>query len=199
LLSLDDILDVGVQITREVGLGALSVQAVADRLGVSGPAIYHWVRNRAALKQLVAGRVISTIEASESSHAAPADRLREVLLVTREGLRQHPGVAEYWIAQSPPPSEGLRTIDTVIGLLAEMGLSPRDAVRAFTALYTYTMGHLLLPSPDSPVRSTSQPSKSTNTESYPNLASAFGELAELDSEEEFHYGLDLMLNSLETG
>jgi AcrR family transcriptional regulator len=66
--SLDDIVRAGRDILESDGLGRLTMQAVADRVGVRAPSLYKRVRSRDDLVGLIASAAVEDL----------GDRLREV-------------------------------------------------------------------------------------------------------------------------
>jgi AcrR family transcriptional regulator len=91
-ITADDIVAAGIAVTKASGLGALSMQAVADRLGVSTRSLYHHVGGIAEIRQAVVAQVVS-LEVELSPDLDPHDWLVGYARRMREHFAAHPGVA----------------------------------------------------------------------------------------------------------
>ncbi|SIO16057.1 TetR/AcrR family transcriptional regulator [Agromyces cerinus] len=76
--SLDAILAAGCEILEADGLGGLTMQAVADRVGVRAPSLYKRVRNRSDLVRLIAAAAVvdlgERLDAASDASDANGDR-----------------------------------------------------------------------------------------------------------------------------
>jgi AcrR family transcriptional regulator len=111
--SVDEIVEAGRAILERSGPAGLTMQAVAETVGVRAPSLYKRVRNRNALLALVAeataGDLADRLEASDGSLAALAHLYRSF-------ARRHP--------------EGFRLMFTVDGAAAAMGRASVPLLRA---------------------------------------------------------------------
>src|SRR5215207_9482480 len=107
------IVEAGRSILENGGPAGLTMQAVADRVGVRAPSLYKRVRNRDALLTLVAeataGDLADRLEASDGSLAALAH-------IYRSFARRHP--------------EAFRLMFTVEGAAGAMGRASVPVLRA---------------------------------------------------------------------
>ncbi|MGW9167985.1 TetR/AcrR family transcriptional regulator [Agromyces sp. NPDC055658] len=83
--SLEEIIAAGRTVVESAGLDGLTMQAVADRVGVRAPSLYKRVRNRGALVALVAEATVHDLAARLDS-AAPSggDARRGLVGLARE-------------------------------------------------------------------------------------------------------------------
>lgn len=192
-LSIEDVLAVGRRITANSSLGALTLKAVADELGVTPAAIYHYVPSRAALCSQVAESVIAGIDIS--TRKGPWDQqLERVLASIRDTLRRYPGVTEHWLETSPDVSAGWRCVDAVLEVLLAAGLPPGEAFDAFALLFTFTNGQLLL-APERAL-SSAQPPRDPNGYPLTSMRIVVHGLGKVDPEAQFRYGLRILLDGL---
>lgn len=107
--SLDAIVRAGRDLLASGGAAAVSMQAVADRVGVRAPSLYKRVRSRDELLRLVAEAALADLAARLGEVAAarasdpPAERLAALADALRDFARLAP--AEYRIVFAPPSEE----------------------------------------------------------------------------------------------
>jgi AcrR family transcriptional regulator len=104
------------------GLGALSLETVARRLGVKAPSLYHHFRDKAELLAEVARFVLLDLGLGEGRPPEPwEEAMVQVCLATRRTLLKHPNAAplllqffprhimlagyDRWVASCPYPPE----------------------------------------------------------------------------------------------
>ncbi|HEY1178832.1 MAG TPA: hypothetical protein VGF17_21980 [Phytomonospora sp.] len=121
--DLDDIVRAGLGL----GLDRLSVQAVADELGVSAAAVYRLVPGRVALERIIGEAVLAGCELVDD----PADPVREHLvsfaLQLRAFLLAHPGSAGYLQLSFPRGPSGARLQTAEVVALTSRGYDPSAA------------------------------------------------------------------------
>ncbi|WP_027347042.1 TetR/AcrR family transcriptional regulator [Hamadaea tsunoensis] len=76
--SLDEIIRTGREILESDGLGRLTMQAVADRVGVRAPSLYKRVRNRDDLVRLIAEAILLDLTGRLEAVADGGDPRREL-------------------------------------------------------------------------------------------------------------------------
>jgi TetR/AcrR family tetracycline transcriptional repressor len=92
-LDPDSILRAALALADEKGFAALSMRALADRLGVKAASLYYHVPSREALEQLIVDSIVApVIDAGRGCASAP-DLVRTVAVTLRATLREHPGAA----------------------------------------------------------------------------------------------------------
>lgn len=92
--SLDEIVQAGRAILDADGLDALTMQRVADAVGVRAPSLYKRVRDRDALVRLIARDVVADLGTTLSSAAttgAPRTDLRAIAFAFRAWAHRRPG------------------------------------------------------------------------------------------------------------
>ena len=150
--SLDAIVSAGRDLLESEGLGGLSMQAVADRVGVRAPSLYKRVRSRDDLIRLVAeatGAELSSrldTVAAEQPGADPLDRL--TLLARAVRAFAHASPAAYRLLFSPPsddagasPESIARSASAVLAVAAELA-GPDNALNAARTVTAWTTGFI---------------------------------------------------------
>ncbi|MGA8118037.1 MAG: TetR family transcriptional regulator [Actinocatenispora sp.] len=140
-LTDEQITTAALALVDSVGPGALTMRALAERLGVGTMTLYGYYRSRDELLDAVVDAATAGVADPQSTRwTDPRNGLTTLFGALHEVLTQHPGL--HRMRRSRPfLSPGvLRLTDRAIGLLTEAGLDGDDAVRAYRTLYLYTLG-----------------------------------------------------------
>ena len=198
-LSHEQVANAALQIADADGLDALSMRALADRLGVGTMTLYGYYRSKDELLDAV-------VDAAMGESGTPAlegdwrERLRGLVLHARENLLRHPSVVELRVRRPVLRPEALRFSEVALRILREAGLDVRESSAAFRLLFTYTLGFAAL----SPAGSTEEDRRAAfdalaalPKDQYPALAEAREEASQaMGGQEVFEYGLDRILDGL---
>jgi AcrR family transcriptional regulator len=125
------------------GAGALSMRALAARLGVVPGALYRHVRSKEQLCDLAVDGVLAEID-HQADHALPWTG--QVVLLARRlraTLENHPGVAALLKTRDPLGPHSLALAEAFLAALQEAGLPARETALAFSLVYDYTLGFAL--------------------------------------------------------
>jgi AcrR family transcriptional regulator len=204
-LTTDRVLRAAVDLADREGLGALTMRRLGAELGVEAMSLYKHVANKEAILDGVVELIVSQIEIpSQETHWKEAMRRRAVS--ARGVLAAHSWAIGLLETRGSMGQATMRYLDAILGNLRSAGFSIQDAVHAFWLLDSYVYGHVIQettlapgrtapPGTESPAAVLEQAAKAE----YPHLA----ELAEhalrsdYSVDQEFQYGLDLILNALE--
>ncbi len=125
------------------GAQALSMRALAGRLGVVPGALYRHVHGKAQLYDLILDAVLAEVDCRTdpalpwtAQVAALAHRLRTV-------LENHPGVAALLKTRDPLGPASLTLAEAFLAPLHADGVPGRQAALAFRLIYDYTLGFAL--------------------------------------------------------
>jgi AcrR family transcriptional regulator len=133
------ILAASLQLADEQGLAAVTMQAVAERLGVTPMALYRHVANKADLLDGVVESILLEVPLPDPAEAWP-DRLRALALGTRAAALRHPQIFPL-LLQRPAVTPGARrTRDVVYAALRDAGLAEDDVVQMERLLATAVLG-----------------------------------------------------------
>jgi AcrR family transcriptional regulator len=189
------------------GAQALTMRSLAARLGVVPGALYHHVRNKEQLQDLVLDGVLAEVD----GHLDPAqpwtDQLKLLAHRLRAVLEAHPGVAAILKTRDPLGPHSLALAEAFLAPLQAAGFGDRQAGLAFFLLVDYTVG-FAVSSPrtsinEQRVRDTAIRTqlheffRSLPPDRFPALV-ALGEHVWVDNREErFTAGLDVLVDGLE--
>jgi len=139
-LGTERIVEVALELLKEVGLDALSTRRLATALDVQGPSLYHHFRNKAELLGQMAASMVQTGFASLDTGAewdewlrAMAHASRAMILEYRDGAR---------LLASSDPSDVMRheLLPSVAQPLVAAGFPPRFANETVAALASFVIG-----------------------------------------------------------
>jgi AcrR family transcriptional regulator len=190
------------------GAQALSMRAIAARLGVVPGALYRHVRSKEQLYDLVLDAVLAEVDCQADPGAPWVAQVAALARRLRTVLEDHPGIAALLKARDPVSPASLTLAEAFLAPLGAAGLPARQAALAFRLVYDYTVGFALgdLTSPaerrlrDATTRQELHAFlRSLPASRFPTLAD-YGPLAwDNDRDERFSSGLDTLLRGLQAG
>jgi TetR/AcrR family transcriptional regulator, tetracycline repressor protein len=142
-LSRDDILAAALPLLERDGVDALTVRSVAEELGISSPAIYHYFLNRDDLVDRLCERVAATVDLTVDPATPWDDAVVAVIADMGHTFAQYPGVGSRVLTTSRPSPAAERMDATVLRLLSAGGFSPEKADDLLSALRLLFAGWLL--------------------------------------------------------
>jgi TetR/AcrR family transcriptional regulator, tetracycline repressor protein len=149
-LSRDDVVNAALAEVAEHGLDALSVSAVAVRLGVSVPAVYHYVAGKNDLVNRVCESVARSVALPDSSGLRWDDRIVEIVMAMDATFARYPGVATRVLPFRQPSNAVNRLSGAVLGCLTEGGFDAPTATDLLATLHFIVGGWLLGQRPNLP-------------------------------------------------
>jgi AcrR family transcriptional regulator len=125
------------------GAQALSMRALAARLGVVPGALYRYVRGKEQLYDLVLDAVLGEADCRTDPAAPWAARAASLAHRLRAILESHPGTAALLKTRDPLSPTSLDLAEAFLAPLLAAGLTGREAAQAFRLIYDYTLGFAL--------------------------------------------------------
>jgi AcrR family transcriptional regulator len=125
------------------GAQALSMRALAARLGVVPGALYRHVRGKEQLYDLVLDAVLGEVDCRADSGAPWAAQVAALAGRLRAVLESHPGTAALLKTRDPLSPTSLNLAEAFLAPLLAAGLPRREAALAFRLIYDYTLGFAL--------------------------------------------------------
>jgi AcrR family transcriptional regulator len=211
-LSRERVLSAALAIADTEGLEAVTMRRVAGALDREAMTLYYYVRDKRALLAAMAEAVVGEI-VEASLHGAPAAGaadwrgvVRARCLAARRVMLSHPWAPALVAAQPQAPPPAFALFEALVAALVEAGASYELAHRAIHALGSMVLGftqELFDPGPD-----VAPPSPEELVEMarvMPHLAriaqvaehEAEGSLSTCDTQAEFEFTMDLILDGLE--
>jgi TetR/AcrR family tetracycline transcriptional repressor len=138
----DAIVAAALALLAENGLDGVSFRRIAARLGVSGPTLYWHVENKRQLMDLMAEELVRrtgrAYEGPEPDQPwwewlrADAHRMFDALIATRDAPRV--------LAGNRPSPDAFPSIERVLGVLVDAGMTPGEAQQTLFTIGAYVIG-----------------------------------------------------------
>ena len=117
-----------VEAAAALGLDGLSIRAVAERLGVTGPAIYHYVPNAEELSALVCDRVATRYPLPDPAGISWSAWMSEAAWNLRRMLESTPGMAAHAMRYGTQSPGILRLTEGSLRAARAAGFEPVGAM-----------------------------------------------------------------------
>lgn len=205
-LSRDRVLRAAIKVADRGGVDAITMRRVAQELGVEAMSLYHHVPNKDAILDGVVDVVFEAIELP-GGDGGWRDAIRRRASSARTVLARHTWALGLLDSRRNPGPATLRHQDAVLGVLRESGFTLPMAAHAISLIDAYVYGFVLQEA-SLPIM-TPEDVKDVAGGILEHLPA--GELPHLtemivdhalqpgyDYGQEFGYGLDLILDALET-
>jgi len=198
-LTRERIVEAALHVMDTEGLDAVSMRRVAREVGVEAMSLYNHVRDK---EDLLDGMVEHIMRAfPEPDEPADGDWIaygRDIARGWRTMLKGHPGAIQLFAERKAPlhSRDALRPADRALGALMRAGLSERDAAQAFHTFGGYIFGHVMMETGQLFGDDDSYEMPLEIGDQLPSLAACAPYMHECDFDEQFEFGLDLMLDGL---
>lgn len=152
-LNTTEVVAAGAALADEAGIGAVSLAALAERLGVKPPALYKHVGNLADLQHRIAA--LAMAEFSDTLRdvlqgKSGFDALAAMFTALRSYIRAHPGRysatvgAKFHGEDDPLLIAGIRVLNSIGAVLSSYGIPPDQTDHAIRTLRCTIHGFALL-------------------------------------------------------
>lgn len=137
-----EILDAALAIADEKGLDAVTMRAVAARVGVTAMALYPHVKSKDDLLDGLVDRLLG--ELSQPDPALAWDgRLRQIARSARETGKRHPAVMPLLFSRPARTPGAVRVVDVIYQALLEAGVPDREVPRVERMVSTVVLGYAI--------------------------------------------------------
>lgn len=185
------------------GLDAVTMPALAERLGVGTMSLYRHVDDKNDLVDAVAERVLGDVRVPGGKADDWEGRVVGYLRALRAAALAHPALASILATRGLTVGPVFEQLEQAHSILRSAGFSDLDAVRAFYTLFTYVFGFVIWELPRVHQQSAASYTEAwheaidqLDLNSYPTMHALREELATAASTEQFEYGLDRLVGSL---
>jgi AcrR family transcriptional regulator len=187
------------------GIESLTMRALGEELGVEAMSIYHHVANKDELLDGMVDVVFGEID-PPTTDVDWKTAMRRRAISTRESLARHRWAVGLLESSTSPGPANFRLHNAVLECLREAGFSVENAVHAYSVQDAYIYGFALqertLPvdAPGELAEAAASMRRQFSADEYPYIAETITEhvtKSGYDFGDEFEFGLDLILDSLE--
>ena len=188
------------------GTDAFSLRGLAAELGVGPMALYTYFHNKDDLYDAVRDHLMGLVPPVPEGLAWP-DQVRAICRGLRALMLQHPCLAQLLAGRPLSGHETARVAEGLLGVLRSAGFDAQTAARTHTTLFTYVLGATSWeiqmaaekqdPQGRRRLRATIEALSPTE---FPTVVALTPELSRTTGgDEQFDYGLDLLLAGLQRG
>jgi AcrR family transcriptional regulator len=208
-LTRDQIVDAGVRILDEEGLDALSMRRLGKELGAGATSLYWHVRNKDELLDLIVDRIIGEVVDELGEPQGWRAWMRAAAPALRRVLLRHRGVAPIMGERPTFGPNAIQALEDVLTALRADGFAPLPALLAATTLVNWASGFAIFEVRD-PVGSTASDADreafvaemmtfiaSLPPERFPTTIELVPVGATISADDQFAYGLDVILDGIE--
>lgn len=215
-LTVERIARTGIEIADEEGLPALSMQRIADRLGVGTMSLYTYVPDKASLLEVMLDTAFDGVVPTRDG-AGWRQVLRTGAFAIMDAYRRHPWAIQIFAGGPPLGPNQLRFLEASLQALQDTGLDDVRKLDAVIAISSYVRGsaHLIIGITEN-MRKTGLAEEQLqiayvqayarvlDPEQFPVASRLFISPPESGSDENgeddfgFRFGLDLILDGIET-
>jgi AcrR family transcriptional regulator len=134
-----EILDAALAIADERGLAAVTMRAVAQRVGVTPMALYPHVGDKDGLLDGMLGRLLGRLPLTAEGEWS--DRLGTLARALRRLAKDHPGATTLLFARPTVSPDAVRVVDAIYTALLAAGVPPADVPRIERLASTLILGY----------------------------------------------------------
>ncbi|GAA4559931.1 TetR/AcrR family transcriptional regulator C-terminal domain-containing protein [Planotetraspora kaengkrachanensis] len=199
MLSRGRIVDAAIDLIEREGADAVSMRGIAAGLGVGVMSLYNHVPNKAALLDAISETILSKIEFTDDPSAHWTDRVRVQARAFRQIAHHYPRSTMVVFSRQLHSSAGLLPVERALSTLRDAGFEGPEAVRMLRMFVAYIVGSLLR---EVGVTPTFAPVRGDATVAeidpvlFPEVSSLAPLLTSCDHEEEFEFGLELLVQAM---
>lgn len=193
------IVDAAVRLIEREGVEAVSMRRLAAELGVGTMSLYNHVPNKAVLVDLAAERIMAEAQPYHVDSDDWRDHIRAHARVVRGLALRHPRAFVLLATRRLSTEAGFRTIEVALTNLERAGLRGKVAVGMMRAMVSYLLGTLMRQVATSPELGgiALSPYEGVDASAFPLSAEVIDELGTYDHDQEFEFGLELLIAALE--
>ncbi len=135
-----EIVEAALAVAQERGLAAMTMRAVADRLGASVMGLYRHVPTKEALLDDLVGRLLAELDLPDP--AQPWQRRLHLLAGQVYDLAgRYPTVVPLLLTRAYTAPDAVRVVDATSGLLRDAGIAPGEVPRLERMVATFLLGY----------------------------------------------------------
>jgi AcrR family transcriptional regulator len=186
------------------GLDAVTMRRIGRDLGVEAMSLYNHVRDKEDILDGICEEVLAEFRIPQVDSWVEAARrgAREY----RRLLLAHPNVITLMSERKGPLTnpDSLRAYEFALDLFRSLGLSEADSVKAFHAFGGYILGYVMMelgpmvggPDDEAHLLAHQDMARVLESADLPRLREALPYIIDCDVEEQFEFGLDLLIDGL---
>jgi AcrR family transcriptional regulator len=184
------------------GLEAVTMRRIGRELGVEAMSLYNHVRDKEDILDSICEEVVGEFEAPTA--VGWAEAARAAAFEYRRLLLAHPNVLTLMTERKRPFSSlnALRVYEYALEVFRSAGLTEMDAIQAFHSFGSYILGAvtmelgLMVGSPNEDEDAHREMARLVASADLPRLQEALPHMVNCDLDEQFAFGLDLLIDGI---
>lgn len=194
------------EIVDEVGIDAFSMRQLADRLGSGTATLYRHLAGKDELMAYVVDRILGEVDLEMDADGVGDTTWQHAIAggagAFYDALKSHPNALPLLVSQVPVGPNALGNRERIVAVLLAYGFPLHLAARAYTAVAHYVLGFVLQQhGPGARQREDAARLRdfygALDANTYPATVAAADELTGVPLDEEFRFGLQLVLDGIE--
>lgn len=205
-LTRERVIEAALDIMDAEGLDAVTMRYVARAVGVEAMSLYHHVRDKDDLLDGVCARVMADFRYPED-RSSWIETARFAAREWRRVLKTHPNVIALFAERQRPMTDidALMPMEFALEVIGEAGIEGRDLVTVFNVMGGYIMGSVMMEvgrmfsagTLDADIPDPAAIAGILPPDRLPAIIASLPHLAACDPDEQFEFGLDLLLMGLQ--
>jgi len=204
-LTRDRVIEAALRVMDEEGLEAVSMRRVAREVGVEAMSLYNHVRDKEDLLEGIRLRVFAEFAFPDLDPRDPYENGRLVANAWRDLMKAHPHMLELLAEEHDPPDslEAFGAMEVALSVLRSMGVPDDELMPVFNAFGGYIQGFVMMErqmgfGQEDPEAAGRAIAEAVDAAELPCVAATMPYLAQNDPDEQFDFGLTLLLDGLRT-
>ena len=201
---MERIVSAALEIIDRDGLDALSMRTLATALETGTATLYRYVDSKEEVLVEALDSVLGKIQVPPAFSKRSGWRPQVAALASalRDGLLAHPNVTPLLAGSVPLGPNALAGREANLNVLIDAGFEPSMAARTYVAIVHYVIGFVLAENPQSAAyeaehkRTLKRYYKRLPADRFPRIVALANELTARDNDQEFAFGLDLILDGV---
>jgi AcrR family transcriptional regulator len=192
----------------ERGLEALTMRALAARLGVEAMSLYNHVSNKQGLYAGIRGLLWDELGRALDSGQSWLESLRSIARCLRGIAHAHPDAFPLILSGTTLDERMLGTLARGLAMLDERGFERDRAAKTLTAVVHYALGYAMMertlraavtpaPEGEGELEAIVRLARTLPSDSPPELVRVARDCCARDLDEQFEFGLDALLAGLD--
>lgn len=195
-LTRDRVLRAAVAVVDREGMEALSMRRLGEELGVEAMSLYRYVPSKADLLDGIHEAILAEVVVPRAGRDW-SKTARAYARAFRRALVAHPNALSLFATRPAVTASSLRHVEGGLAVLRGAGFPVDDAVSAFQVLVTFVIGHTLASHAPGREEERSSPAyRDLDPSEFPSLLEVVPVMQGRDLEQEFEFGLDVVLVGL---
>ncbi len=175
------------------------MRKLGSELGVEAMSLYNHVPNKDALLDGMVELLLRNLELPSESEDWES-LLREAYRRFRRLAHAHPNVFPIFVVRPPDTMDGAWLVEIFLETMMDAGFDGETSIYAFRALTSYTVGYVMSEIRGFAMEPSAERAGANQLppEDFPRITELSSQLAHIDRDTEFEFGLDLIISCLHT-